>query len=59
MYDNNSLYSDTSELENQMDACVAVKLNRIMIDSMVDRCIRVSTGRELIQKNFTAWIISV
>ena len=28
-----------------MDACVAVKLNRIMVDSMVDRCIRVSTGR--------------
>jgi hypothetical protein len=45
IYDDNSLYSDISELEDQMDASVAVKLNSIMIDSMVDKCIRVSTGR--------------
>jgi len=45
IYDDNSLHSNISELEDQMDACVAVKLNRIMIDSMVDRFIRVSTGR--------------
>jgi hypothetical protein len=46
-----------------MDACVAVKLNRIMIDSMIDRCLRVSTGRLDqgigFKKNFTAWLISV
>jgi len=43
--DDNSLSPGISEVEDQMDAGVAVKLNRIMVNSMVDRCITVSTSR--------------